>query len=50
MIFSEKDRIYTLILISDAQNNILGVSFDEFNSNKIEILKWPVKKLIKYKA
>lgn len=44
MRFTKKDGIYRIILLSGAQNNILGVSFDESNSNKIEILQWPVEK------
>jgi len=39
MRFPKKDGIYRIILISSAQNNILGGSFDESNSNKIEILE-----------
>ena len=44
MRFTKKDGIYRIILLSGAQDNILGVSFDESNSNKIEILQWPVEK------
>ena len=44
MRFTKKDGIYRIILLSGAQNNILGVSFNESNSNKIEILEWPVEK------
>lgn len=44
MRFTKKDGICRIILLSDAQDNILGVSFDESNSNKIEILQWPVEK------
>ncbi len=38
MRFTKKDKIYRIILLSGAQDNILGVFFDESNSNKIEIL------------
>lgn len=44
MQFSKKDKIYRIILISGAQDNILGVSFDESNSNRLEIVEWPVEK------
>ena len=44
MRFTKKDGIYRIILLSGAQDNILGVSFGESNSNKIEILEWPVEK------
>lgn len=47
MRFTKKDGIYRIILLSGAQDNILSVSFDESNSNKIEILQWPVKKSYK---
>ena len=38
MRFVKKDRIYNIIRITGSQDNILGVSFDESNCNKIEIL------------
>lgn len=44
MRFTKKDGIYRIILLTGAQDNILGISFDESNSNKIEILQWPVEK------
>ena len=44
MEFTHKDGIYRIIRITGAQDNILGVSFDESNYNKIEILQWPVEK------
>jgi len=44
MRFTKKDVIYMIIIITGSQDNISGVSFDEFNSNKIEILEWPVEK------
>ena len=44
MRFTKKDGIYRIILLSGAQDNILGVSFDESNSNKIEILQWSIEK------
>ena len=44
MRFTKKDGIYRIIRITSGQDNILGVSFDESNSNKIEILQWPVEK------
>ena len=39
MRFTKKDGIYRIILLSGAQDNILGVSFDESNSNKIQTSK-----------
>lgn len=44
MRFTKKDGIYRIILLNGAQHNILSVSFDESNSNKIEILQWLVEK------
>lgn len=46
MRFTKRDGIYTITRITGAQDNILGVSFDESNSNsnKVEIVQWPVEK------
>lgn len=44
MRFSKTGDIYRIIRITGSHDNILGVSFDESNLNKIEILEWPVAK------
>ena len=41
---NKKYGIYAVERISGAQDNILGVSFDESNSNKIEMFEYPVRK------
>ena len=44
MIFSKEGEIYKIIRITGGQDNILGVSFDKFNSNKrTEVVQWPIK-------
>lgn len=50
MQFSKKNEVYRIILLSGAQNNILGVSFGEFNSDKIEVIEWAVGENCKVKT
>ena len=42
MRFTKKDGIYRIILLSGAQDNILGVAFDDKNNsdNNIEVIEW----------
>ena len=42
MRFTKKDGIYRIILLSGAQDNILGVDFDDKNKsdNNIEVIEW----------
>jgi len=42
MRFTKKDGIYRIILLSGAQDNILGVAFDDKDrsENNIEVIKW----------
>ena len=42
MRFIKKGKIYITTRITGTQDNILGISFDESNSNKIEVLEWPI--------
>ena len=44
MRFIKKGKIYITTQITGTQDNILGVSFDESNLNKIEVLEWPIEK------
>ena len=42
MKYTKKDGIYRIVLMSGAQNNILGVTFADENNieNNIEIIEW----------
>ena len=49
MRFTKKDGIYRIILLSGAQDNILGVVFDNKNKsdNNIEVIEWDFPKIDK---
>ena len=51
MRYIKKDGIYRIILMSGAQNNILGVVFADKNNsdNNIEVIEWPAPKIINKK-
>lgn len=49
MQFTKKGEVYRVSRVTGRQNNILGVSFAQDDSNNIELIEWPESPLKQYK-